>query len=122
MGREERYTWITAAGAATGFGWWSTLQAATSGCDGQEPFCDLGWILLLPLVPLLSWLLPWFALHLLHVEKPGVTAGLGAGVFTLLGWILLVAGTADLSVPLPLWLTMTLVGALSFLVAARHTA
>ncbi|MCS7479393.1 hypothetical protein ACFFQW_25050 [Umezawaea endophytica] len=123
MEREEwRYVWITAVGAALGFGWWSAFQAATSGCDGTLPFCDLGWILVLPLVPVVSWLLPWPVLLWLGVEKPGVAAGIGSVVFSLTGWIVLMVSGLVIPVPLPLWLTTTLLGGLSYLIAARYTA
>jgi len=122
MGRGVgRYLWVTAAGAVLGIGWWFFFWVPTEFCSPRGYGCSLGMLLLLPVMILTTWLLPWFVLHRLRVENPGAAALTGIGVSALLGWILL-SGGPEAGVPLPVWLTMTLVGTVSFLIAAMLTS
>lgn len=122
MGRGVgRYVAVTTAGAVLGIGWWFFFWFPTTTCVNEELPCGMGWFLVLPLLPVVSLALPWFVLHRLRVEKPGAATATGMVVVALLGSILW-SGNRDTPVPLPDWLTMTLLGALSFLIAAMLTS
>ncbi|MEU4738859.1 hypothetical protein AB0G02_00160 [Actinosynnema sp. NPDC023658] len=126
MGRTWwRYGWATVLGAVVGFGWWSWYRFPEAVCaPGGAGFgCELGWVLALPAVPLVSWSVAWFALHRLHVDRPGVTGASGVGVAVLLHVLLAMAdttggagSTADPGTPSPVWLVG--MGAVSFLIGA----
>ncbi|HWO59181.1 MAG TPA: hypothetical protein VNO31_03945 [Umezawaea sp.] len=122
MGRGvKRYLWIAAAGAVTGVGWWFFFWAPAEFCSPEGSGCAFGVVLLLSVMVLTTGLLPWLVLHRQRVGNPGAAALTGLGVSALLGWILL-SDHSEAGVPLQVWLTMTLVGTVSFLVAAVFTS
>ncbi|MFD1146423.1 hypothetical protein [Saccharothrix hoggarensis] len=119
----RRHGVAAAVGGAVGLGWWLYFRVPEEVCTPTSYGCGFIAVVLLPLLPFVSWLAAWAALRRLRVDRPGITAAAGLLVALLVVAVVTVIDTKRLYTgpDVPGYLSLTAMGALSFLVGALLT-